>query len=219
MNPDSTKEKIVQAARRVFIRKGMDGARMQEIADEAGINKALLHYYFHSKQQLFDEVFYGALKQMIPVVILIFKEDKPFFDKIEAIVTQYDATMSANPFLPQFVISEINRDPEQLSRFMADQGLDFEAVEKMINREVAAGRIRPITLPHLFANMIGMIVMPYIGRPLFQRKLFKNDPRQYDQFLRERRAVISQFIRQALSVEANYPAGTSILKEKENRIH
>ena len=66
MSLEPTKMKILQAAHTVFIRKGMDGARMQEIADEAGINKALLHYYFHSKDQLFHEVFYGILSQMIP---------------------------------------------------------------------------------------------------------------------------------------------------------
>ncbi len=200
MGSDSTKEKIVQAAKQIFIRKGMDGARMQEIADEAGINKAMLHYYFHSKDQLFDEVFYGILSQLIPGLIAIFKGDEPFPDKIEAIVTEYDTYMSRNPFLPQFVFREINRDPEQLSKFMSDQGLNFELVEVMINREVSSGHIRPITFPHLFANIIGMIVMPYIGRPLFQRKLFKNDPVKYDQFLQERKFVITQFVVQALGV-------------------
>ena len=198
MGSDSTKEKIVQAAKQIFLRKGMDGARMQEIADEAGINKAMLHYYFHSKDQLFDEVFYGILSQLIPGLISIFKSDKPFLDKIEAFVTEYDTYMSRNPFLPQFVFREINRDPDQLSRFMSDRGLNFELVEGMINREVSNGNIRPITFPHLFANLIGMIVMPYIGRPLFQRKLFKNDPIEYDRFLLERRSVITQFVKQAL---------------------
>ena len=201
MSSDNTKDKIIQAAKQVFIRKGMDGARMQEIADEAGINKALLHYYFHSKQQLFDEVFYGVLSQLIPDLIRIFKRDEPFGSKIEAIVTEYDRYMSRNPFLPQFVFREINRDPAQLSKFMSDQGLDFEKIEVMINREVDAGNIASITFPHLFANLIGMIVMPYIGRPLFQRKLFKNDAEKYDLFLQERRSVITTFVKQALKVQ------------------
>lgn len=198
MSPDSTKEKIVHAAKLVFIRKGMDGARMQEIADEAGINKALLHYYFHSKQELFDEVFYGILSNLIPGLMTIFKKEIPFVEKIELIVEQYDSFMHMNPFLPQFVIREINRDPEQLSRFMTDQGLDFGKVEEMINKEVEAGNIRQITFQHLFVSLIGMIVAPYIGRPLFQRKLFYNDVEKYEQFLKERRAFVSVFVRQAL---------------------
>ncbi len=201
MGSDSTKEKIILAAQQVFIRKGMDGARMQEIADEAGINKALLHYYFHSKEQLFKEVFYGILSQLIPGLIAIFKGGDPFLVKIEAIVNQYDTYMFGHPFLPQFVIREINRDPEQLSGFMSDQGLDFSLVEGLVKKEVAMGNIRPITFPHLFANVIGMIVMPYVGRPLFQRKLFRNDPVKYDQFLQERKAVITSFVKQALKVE------------------
>jgi TetR/AcrR family transcriptional regulator len=199
MSSDSTKEKIIQAAQEVFIRKGMDGARMQEIADEAGINKALLHYYFHSKEQLFNEVFYGILSKLIPGLISIFKKDTPFLDKIEAVVSEYDSFMQRNPFLPQFVIREINRDPDQLSGFMSDQGLDFGLVERMINQEVKSGNIRSITFPHLFANLIGMIVMPYIGRPLFQRKLFSNDSIKYDQFLQERKEVITMFMKKAMS--------------------
>ena len=198
MSSDSTKEKIVQAAKLVFIRKGMDGARMQEIADEAGINKALLHYYFHSKQELFNEVFYGILSNLIPGLISIFKLEIPFVEKIESIVMQYDSFMLINPFLPQFVIREINRDPDQLSRFMTDKGLDFEKVEEMIKREVEAGRIRSITFQHLFVSIIGMIVMPYIGRPLFQRKLFDNNAEKYEQFLKERRSFVTLFVRQAL---------------------
>ena len=201
MGSDSTKEKIVQAAQLVFIRKGMDGARMQEIADEAGINKALLHYYFHSKEQLFNEVFYGILSKLIPGIIGIFKAEEPIADKIVAVVREYDSYMSRNPFLPQFILNEINRDPEKLARFMSEQGLDFSRIEERINHEVQAGNIRPITFQHLFANLIGMVVMPYIGRPLFQRKLFHNDTTKYDQFLQERRGVITQFIQQAILVK------------------
>ena len=199
MSSDTTKEKIIQAAHDVFIRKGMDGARMQEIADEAGINKALLHYYFHSKEQLFKEVFYGILSKLIPGLILIFKGEGSLHDKIEAVIAEYDSFMFRNPFLPQFVLREINRDPDQLSGFMSDQGLDFELVEKMINKAVEAGKVRPITFPHLFVNLIGMIVMPYVGRPLFQRKLFKNDPVEYEKFLQERRMVVTSFVKQALT--------------------
>ena len=119
MSSDSTKMKILLAAHRVFIRKGMDGARMQEIADEAGINKALLHYYFHSKDQLFNEVFYGILSQMIPRLVVIFSGDEPFLEKVEAIVTEYDTYLSRNPILPQFIYREINRDPNQTDYFTA----------------------------------------------------------------------------------------------------
>lgn len=201
MGSDATKEKILHAAQQVFIRKGMDGARMQEIADEAGINKALLHYYFHSKEQLFKAVFYGVLSNLIPGIIAIFKGKGTLSDKIEAVVATYDTFIYKNPFLPQFVVREINRDPDQLAGFMSDQGLDFQMIEKAIDVEIQAGNIRSITFPHLFANMIGMIVMPYVARPLFQRKLFNNDPVKYDEYLRERRAVIVQFVKQAILIK------------------
>lgn len=201
MTSDNTKEKIVQAAKQVFIRKGMDGARMQEIADEAGINKALLHYYFHSKGELFNEVFYGILSKLIPGLVRIFQGEEPFLKKVEAIVAAYDSYMSENPFMPQFIFREINRDPEQLSRFMSDQGINFEKLENLISQEVSLNHIQPVTFPHLFANLIGMIVMPYIARPMFQLKMFHNDRQKYDEFLAERRAVITRFTLQALRVD------------------
>ena len=82
MNTDNTQEKILDAARKVFVTKGMDGARMQEIADEADINKALLHYYFRTKQQLFDAIFEESMGKLVPNVMEIFKQKSNFREKI-----------------------------------------------------------------------------------------------------------------------------------------
>ena len=201
MTIESTQEKILEAARRVFLRKGMDGARMQEIADEAGINKSLLHYYFRTKQHLFDAIFEEAFGQLVPNVMEIFKKDGDFFERIEAVVEEYDAMMSKNPFLPLFVIYEINRDPEHLSKFIENYGFDIDLMAKMFEKEAEAGHINPISVPHLLANMLGMIIMPYIARPLLERNLFHNDAEQYDLFLTERKKTITYFIKQALQVK------------------
>src|SRR5262245_18627739 len=113
----STEEKILNAARKVFRKKGMTGARMQEISDEAGINKALLHYYFRSKEKLFERVLHETLEEALPLLGKILNEDIPLFEKIERYVHAHISIISKNEYLPAFVIQELNRDPQKLLKF------------------------------------------------------------------------------------------------------
>src|SRR5271156_3051845 len=101
-------QRILAAAKKVFLLKGMDGARMQDIADEAGINKALLHYYFRSKEKLFEVIFREAMDQLFPRIIGILNADKPLFDKIESFCGEYVGMLLNNPYLPMFVMNEVN---------------------------------------------------------------------------------------------------------------
>ena len=109
---DSTQAKILSAAKQVFLLKGMAGARMQDIADEAGINKALLHYYFRSKEKLFETIFSEALNQFFPKIAHIIESDITLFQKIESFCSEYITTMQQNAYLPLFVLNEVNKQPE-----------------------------------------------------------------------------------------------------------
>src|SRR5678810_1109142 len=106
-------ERILEAACKVFTTKGMAGARMQDIADEADINKALLHYYFRDKDKLFEVVFMEEAQKFFPKINAIFNSDAPLFEKIENFVNEYIDEMLENPYLPWFVLNEMNRDPDQ----------------------------------------------------------------------------------------------------------
>src|SRR3982751_3647938 len=96
----STEEKILSAAKKAFLTKGMDGARMQDIADKAGINKALLHYYFRSKDRLFEMIFLEEARKFMPRIATIMLSELTLFEKIEKFVDQYIDTLSQNPLLP-----------------------------------------------------------------------------------------------------------------------
>ena len=104
-------QRILDAAKKVFMHKGLSGARMQDIADEAGINKAMLHYYFRSKDQLFEMIFKEAASSLFPKVIAIVAEDISLFDKIRKFTREYLDIVIENPYLPLFVLNEINRQP------------------------------------------------------------------------------------------------------------
>jgi TetR/AcrR family transcriptional regulator len=198
MTGESTEKKILNAARDVFIRKGMDGARMQEIADEAGINKSLLHYYFRSKQKLFEAIFQDAFGLLIPELMRIFREEGPLLEKVDRVVDRYINVIGVNPFLPQFLIGEINREPEKFIKILQDSGIDPRFLQDVIDKEVEAGRINPIRAADLIPNMIGMVIIPFAARPLFQTIFFQGDREAYDEYLNERRRTISAFIKQAL---------------------
>jgi TetR/AcrR family transcriptional regulator len=199
MTSETTEKKILDAARNVFVRKGMDGARMQEIADEAGINKSLLHYYFRSKQKLFEAIFREAFGLLIPALMQIFKEEGPLLDKIDRIVDRYITVIGGNPFLPQFLIGEINRDPDKFVRILQNSGIDPKFLQRVIDKEVEAGNINPVQAADLIPNLIGLVIMPFAGRPLFQTIFFDGSSEQYDEYLNERRKTVSAFIKNALT--------------------
>jgi len=195
-----TEKAILVAARKVFILKGLDGARMQEIADEAGINKALLHYYFRSKEKLFQMVFKEALTKFFPKVFaMMASENLNFKDKIEAFVKNYLKLILENPFIPAFIIGELNKNPEKLSVFFDEAGLETQRIQYVIKEIVAkeAG-LSFNQAKHLIVNIISLSIFPFVGRPLLEKIIFEGDKKAYENFLNERKKVVVDLIMTSL---------------------
>ncbi|MBL0268060.1 MAG: TetR/AcrR family transcriptional regulator [Chitinophagaceae bacterium] len=194
-----TEEKILAAARKVFTTKGMAGARMQDIADEAGMNKALLHYYFRDKDKLFETVFLAEAQKFFPTINAIFASEQPLFDKIETFVSEYIDEMVENPYLPWFVLNEINRDPDQfMYKIWGKDNLPKPGkLLEQIETEIKAGRIRPISPVHLLMNMISMTIFPFVGKPMFVRNLRLSD-KQFREIMEQRKKEIPSFIINAI---------------------
>ncbi len=191
---ESTEVRILDAAKKVFLRSGLDGTTMQQIADEAGINKSLLHYYFRTKEKLFGTVLKYAFSYVLPQLKEIFSSDDTIFQKIEKIVSEYINLLKENPMIPAFILHEMNRNPEGLALIMKDAGINLEFIIKQLNESVIKGEIRPIDPKHLLVNVIALCVFPIIARPLVQRVLFDNKSEEYDQFLVERKKQVTEFI-------------------------
>lgn len=194
-----TEEVILDAARKVFVRDGMMGARMQDIADEAGINKALLHYYFRNKELLFEKIFLDAAQQIFPRMNAVFQSEVPLLQKIENFVEAYITVVMENPYLPIFVLNEINRDPERfLKKLWPNHSKPNPApLLKQIQEEVAAGRIKPIDPASLLVNMISLVVFPFVGRPMIQH-MIGMDKKQFAAFMQQRKQELSRFIIDAI---------------------
>ncbi len=191
---NTTEKKILEAAKIIFLEKGFDGARMQEIADKAGMNKSLLHYYFRSKEKMFDAIFQEAFQQFIPRVAEIMMTDNPLFKKIEFFIDTYLTMLFNNPHLPGFVLHEINRNPEKLVNIFKSSGIKPEYLSMAIAKEVEAGNIKPIQPVHLIVNILGMCLFPVIAKPIIKGFLFNNDDELFADFLSGRKKEITQFV-------------------------
>jgi AcrR family transcriptional regulator len=195
----NAEQKILDAAKDVFQQKGMTGARMQEIADKAGINKALLHYYYRTKEKLFEKVFELAFSLFIPKVKEMMGSDKPIFEKIEFFIENYLNLLQKHPYIPGFVISELNRNPEILVKLfeknvqLKENNL-IEKLEIQIKQEVEKGILKPISAKNLMTNVISLCIFPIVARPILQGVLFENNKKEYDEFLDQRRSFIKEYI-------------------------
>ena len=194
----NTEEKILSAAKKIFLKQGMAGARMQDIADEAGINKAMLHYYFRSKEKLFEKIFTELSQHFFPRLINIFESDEPLFRKIELFVTEYIDQMRRTPYLPIFVLNEVNRQPETfIKKMMGNRKPPVKKFIDDVQAEVKKGIIKPINPLQLLLNIISLCVFPFVARPMFQ--LVTNiDKAMFDKILEQRKGEVSKFIIDAI---------------------
>jgi AcrR family transcriptional regulator len=198
---DNTEEKILTAAQSVFIQKGMDGSRMQEIANEAGINKALLHYYFRTKQKLFEAIFSKVFKQVFPNIKVLIQSDSPIEEKLSVFIDKYIELLLRNPFLPSFILKEINRDPEFLATLIKSQGLNPTDIFEMFEKEIAAGNIRDIDPRDLMLNILSLSIFPIAAKPLIQIMFFENDKKAYHNFLVKRKTTVKEFVLNSIQIK------------------
>lgn len=190
-----TSEKILTAARKAFLTKGMSGARMQDIANEAGINKALLHYYFSSKDELFEKVFMEEANKFFPKINMIFESELPLFEKIEKFASEYIDEMQENPYLPMFIITQINQDTDKfLGKIMGKHNQpNPHSFLAQIEKEVKKGNIKPVSPVHLLLNLLSMCFFPFMAKPMILRKIGL-DELQFRYLMEQRKKEIPGFI-------------------------
>jgi TetR/AcrR family transcriptional regulator len=190
----TTEEKILSAAKKIFISKGMAGARMQDMADEAGINKALLHYYFKNKEQLFENIFTRLTKGFWQQITSVFESDTPLFEKIQTFCSMYIDKVIENPYIPLFVLYEMNQRPAGFVKKMFRNNPPKPGkLMQQIEAEVKAGNIRPISSAQLIINMISLCVLPFIGKPMFMT-VMSMDEKIFLDLMHDRKKSVPEFI-------------------------
>jgi TetR/AcrR family transcriptional regulator len=190
----STEEKILAAARKIFLNKGMDGARMQDIADEAGINKALLHYYFLSKDKLFEHIFLEVASSMLPRIFTIFQSDDPLFVKIERFCDTYISQEIKTPYVPIFILNEVNRQPQAfLKKVLGNTRPPVEKLLQQIEQEKEAGIIKPIDPMQLLLNTLSLCIFPFLASPMIQL-ITGMEAKNFRALMEERKKLVPQLI-------------------------
>lgn len=194
----TTEEKIFEAAHKVFQRKGFTGARMQEIADEAGINKAMLHYCFKNKELLFEAVFMKAFAQLAPQINEIFNSDASVFDKIRRFTDSYISFVIENPFLPSFIIQEMNNNPEFVERFLNHQNRPNPTILiAQIEKEMAEGILKEIHPKQLLLDIFSMTIFPFAAQVLV-KGMIQISEKEFFELMEERKFHISEQIINAI---------------------
>ncbi len=194
----STELKILEAAKEEFILKGFDGARMQHIAEKAGINKALLHYYFRSKENLFKGIFNNALAEFVPKIMMTFQSEISFNEKIQLFINGYIDLFIKNPHLPIFVINEMHRNPQMLPEILKAQGVKPEIIIQTISKELKKRKIKHYNPIHLMVNVLSMCIFPFAAAPIIKGIFFTGNDKDFRQFIEERKKYIFEFVENAL---------------------
>ena len=185
-----TERLIKEKAKILFFQKGFLNATTQEIADEAGINRALIHYYFRSRDQLLETLLDETMKQKKERVITILTSELPFRQKIALYIDAVVDYGLMYPFLDNFIISSTSRRPDKIREFCArDKQRSANLIRKELEEEIQEGRLAPITAEHFMVNISAMCNYPLLAKPVIQAIHCMSDP-AYKKFLLERKQII-----------------------------
>lgn len=194
-NDDDTRQRLLAAAHRVFLRKGTAKARTREIADEAGVNKALLHYYYGTKAALADAVFAHHARQLLPTIFGILGDPaRDIATKVRDMVAEQIGFQRANPYVAGFLAAELHAEPERMRRLMTAHGTPpYTVLQEQLDAAAAAGAMRPMPAVQLVITLMGATLLPFIMRPMLG-PFFGLEGDAFDRFLDERRTVLPELI-------------------------
>lgn len=198
----STEEKIKNAARIVFHKKGFAATRTRDIAEEAGINLALLNYYFRSKEKLFDLIVLETLQGFLRLVKEGFNDESTTIEKkVEAIVNNYIDLLTNNPDVPLFILSELRNNPNALIDKMGVKEIIIGSVfMQQFQQGIKEGKIAPIHPLHFIMSVMGMTVFPFVASPLI-KGLGGLSETEFHKLMQERKVLIPKWIKAMLKAK------------------
>lgn len=185
-----TETHIKETAKRIFFQKGLINATTQQIADEAGVNRALINYYFRSRDQLFKTVLKDAVEETRTKIDAIFNSEDSFRVKISQYLDVFIDRNAKFPYIQNFIITEIMQDPEKMKEhFSRKRNHLMKHIVPPLLEEIESGRMAPVPPEHFIVNMMSMCSYPLVAKPFIQN-MFSYDDKMYKKFLQERKQVI-----------------------------
>lgn len=200
---DNMEEKIIKAAKSLFIEKGFAETNMSDIAARVGINRPGLHYYFRTKDKMFEAVFGDIILSIIPKVFdILVRQDQPVSHRIEEVVNAYYSLFLANPRLPMFIIREMNRD----AAFLINTATRLNLPEKIgalihsLQEEMDGGKLKQVPPRFLFYNLYGLLVMPFLTQDMAY-SLFLEEKETFEDMLNQWKPYIISQLNALLAAE------------------
>jgi TetR/AcrR family transcriptional regulator len=185
-----TEKLIKEKAKNLFFQKGFLNATTQEIADEAGVNRALIHYYFRSREQMLEILLDETLSEKKDRVRTILSSDLPFKEKIAKYIDVVVDHGLKYPYLDNFIVSEMARHPEKIKIFCAkDPFRSSDFIRSQLEREVKNGTLATISAEHFMVNLISLCNYPLLAKSVIQTVHGMSDT-AYRKFLMERKRII-----------------------------
>ena len=194
-----TEEKIITSAEHLFYRKGKAGTSMQVIADDAGINRTLLNYYFRSKDLLFEAVFRKAMGRFVPNLAAILNTDISFEDYVPAMVETIIDAMLENPQIPIFVLQELSSNPERMPQIMKEMGIDPVIALKKLGEKEGVPTLAGMDPRQVILNLISLCIFPFAAKPVVLDILYDGDNEAYIEAMKERKLILPHMIKQLMS--------------------
>lgn len=190
----STEEKILAAAEQVFLQSGYDGSRMQEIADIAGINKAMLHYYFRSKDLLFEYIAEQKFALFFPKLQELLSSSSSFTDKVCTYVELHINLLRENPYLPLFVINTVNKNNAFIKKMPTFVASEFV---KNYYEDLAANKVKQLNPLQFLVSVMSMCVFPFLAKPIFMSAITHTNL-DFDALMAARTEEVKSYVRAIL---------------------
>ena len=191
---NDVESRILEAATTVFIQKGLSGASMQDIANEAGISRTSLHYYYRSKDKLFEKVFEHVVGALISQQRYVINADMPLVEKMNLFVDHTLNFLLDNPGSVSFLVHELNATPERMIELIISRNLDIEKLKIQIAAEIKNNRRSEFDAAQFWASLIGMCIMPFVAKPMIVRFFLDESEEQFREFINNRKQHILDFL-------------------------
>ncbi|WP_229203222.1 TetR/AcrR family transcriptional regulator [Dyadobacter jejuensis] len=204
MENTSTEEKIVAAAHKLFTQKGYAATKTRDIAEEAGINLALLNYYFRSKEKLFELIMADNLKQFLCSIESVTTDARTTYqEKFKLLVENYIDLFLDKPDMPIFILSEIRSNPlEMFQRVRFVKIFEGSIMSEQLREAIERREIEPINPVHILMNLLGMVVFPFVVKPIIQNVVGVEDA-NYREMMLVRKKMIPLWVEAMLQVKAD----------------
>lgn len=185
-------QRIISAAREVFIRRGYDAATMSDIALLAGMSRTSVNYYFRTKERLFEAIFEDVMSKMLPQIEEITQSDLPYLEKLGLLADQYQNLILSYPTMPVFVVREMQRDCSHLlsvtSKLLNNSEIPKTLFTQM-TKEMEEGKIRKMNPVDVLSIFMGSFIFPMLTQEVFSTLFFNGEKEKFMEYISHRKEL------------------------------